>query len=572
MPSREGTPPSRARTPLGSARLLKTGKPDEQRNRFGLRKQALRVKPKSSEDHGWHQSLRFEVGEDWTGPENPLFQGRELSGDDSVPVARQLMEALAENMTRVVELFKSWDDNLDGRITKKEFRKAMKVLMKKVDTPIVDSLFETFDQDRGGYIEFKELTAALRKARTDVEERREKGEEVGGDTIAAWMSSSKDLLPGQPWRGPLLSKKATVFVLGPPVQQTNQLCKKLAENFDGKCITTAVLADREIKFNTALGAEVKKARAEGAGLPTPLVVAMLQSLIAMGTGPFFLQGIPRTLEELDYMEARLPQCRCAIEIVVPGAGELSIVKGMVQEFSNRENLVTVHAHADQMATFKQVESHLAALKQEEYLLSREERRVAASATEKMRKDKREKLMAGTLAMSNSRKKVAREEAQQLIAHQQQQAERHQRSLEERLSRLQTIVSLEHAHRAAYGGSFAPFVVPMQSGEVRRLQQQWSLGSIEQGPQLSSPKAAYSGRMRDPTKTNGLRGSSSMPRLGSTAKQPLPAITSAAPPAAPAAPAPTAAAPAADAPTAAAAPADAAPADAAPAADDAPAAE
>ncbi len=36
-------------------------------------------------------------------------------------------------------------------------------------------------------------------------------------------------VPGAPWRGPLLSKAAMVFVLGPPVQQTNQLTKKLGE-------------------------------------------------------------------------------------------------------------------------------------------------------------------------------------------------------------------------------------------------------------------------------------------------------------------------------------------------------
>ena len=108
------------------------------------------------------------------------------------------------------------------------------------------------------------------------------------------MSASKDKEPGQPLRGPLLSRKSVVLVFGPPVQQTNQLCKKLAENFDGKFITAAVLAEREVRFNTALGAEVKKARSEGSAgpgsLPTPLIVAMLQSTVESGQGPYFVQA------------------------------------------------------------------------------------------------------------------------------------------------------------------------------------------------------------------------------------------------------------------------------------------
>ena len=47
-------------------------------------------------------------------------------------------------------------------------------------------------------------------------------------------------------------------------------------------------------------------------------------------------------------------CRCAIEIVVPAAGELSLTQDMVHEFSNRQNIVTVHAHAEMMSILQQV--------------------------------------------------------------------------------------------------------------------------------------------------------------------------------------------------------------------------
>ena len=134
--SRGATPDGGSRGVLGGARLLRT--PTEQRNRYALRKEPIRIKPKTADDIGWHETLRYSIGEDWVAPENPLFQGVDIELDGDMSVTQQLMEALSENMTRVVELFKSWDENLDGRITKKEFRRAMKVLMKKVETPVVD--------------------------------------------------------------------------------------------------------------------------------------------------------------------------------------------------------------------------------------------------------------------------------------------------------------------------------------------------------------------------------------------------------------------------------------------------
>ena len=67
-------------------------------------------------------------------------------------------------------------------------------------------------------------------------------------------------------------------------------------------------------------------------------------------------------------------------------------------------------------------------------------------------------------------------------------------------------------RASYLGHLSPFVVPMQSMEIRRLQQQWSR---ESGLDFGSPqstKYAYS-RIDAPQQPKGMRSSSSMPRLG-----------------------------------------------------------
>ena len=80
----------------------------------------------------------------------------------------------------------------------------------------------------------------------------------------------KSALPDVPWRGPILSRKHVVFVFGPPVHQTNVLCKRLAENFDGMYVTAASLMERELKARSNLAAEVKRAKAEAGGKPALL--------------------------------------------------------------------------------------------------------------------------------------------------------------------------------------------------------------------------------------------------------------------------------------------------------------
>ena len=208
----------------GGASVLNSNR--EQRNRYAVRTEKVRIKPKGSDDAGWETTLRFQPDYEG-GQKQTLFQNASIDFESGGSVTQQLLEALSENMMRVVELFRSWDENLDGRITKKEFRKSMKVLMKKVDTQTVDSLFDSFDIDHSGAVEFKELVSALRQAEDVVQKRREAGVDVSTDSIAAWMNASKDSVPGMPWRGPLLSRKAVVYVLGPPVQQTNRLCQKV---------------------------------------------------------------------------------------------------------------------------------------------------------------------------------------------------------------------------------------------------------------------------------------------------------------------------------------------------------
>ena len=69
-------------------------------------------------------------------------------GDASkVPVADQLREALVRNAVRVIDLFREWDVNDDGLVSKAEFREAMPALGLRAPSHVVDEVFDSFDND-----------------------------------------------------------------------------------------------------------------------------------------------------------------------------------------------------------------------------------------------------------------------------------------------------------------------------------------------------------------------------------------------------------------------------------------
>ena len=72
-----------------------------------------------------------------------------------------LYDAMMQNSTKVIELFKFLDQNEDGAVSKKEFRRAPALLGIKMPTSEVDALFDAFDADGLGILSFKELTKLL---------------------------------------------------------------------------------------------------------------------------------------------------------------------------------------------------------------------------------------------------------------------------------------------------------------------------------------------------------------------------------------------------------------------------
>ena len=80
----------------------------------------------------------------------------------------QLREALVANLARVLDLFRGLDENGDGNVSKKEFRKALPLLgLTEITRDTADLFFNTIDEDGSGSIQYSELSKKLRRKVTD---------------------------------------------------------------------------------------------------------------------------------------------------------------------------------------------------------------------------------------------------------------------------------------------------------------------------------------------------------------------------------------------------------------------
>ena len=68
-----------------------------------------------------------------------------------------------KNAKRVVDLFREWDEDGDGTVSKKEFRKAIPLIVPDVPKAAVDELFDEWDPDKSGMISLAELIKKLRR-------------------------------------------------------------------------------------------------------------------------------------------------------------------------------------------------------------------------------------------------------------------------------------------------------------------------------------------------------------------------------------------------------------------------
>ena len=86
-----------------------------------------------------------------------------LRADSDKSIADLLTDIVAQNVVRVTDLFREWDTDGSGTVSKKEFRRAIGALGYEAPRAELDRAFAEFDTDRSGEIDVGELTRALKR-------------------------------------------------------------------------------------------------------------------------------------------------------------------------------------------------------------------------------------------------------------------------------------------------------------------------------------------------------------------------------------------------------------------------
>eukprot|EP00964_Phaeocystis_antarctica_P155487 scaffold124713_cov36-Phaeocystis_antarctica.AAC.1 len=170
-------------------------------------------------------------------------------------VQEQLRQILIDNAVRVIDLFRDWDDDGDGKVSKKEFRKAMVALGLDVPRKDVDALFDTFDPDGGGSIDYNELNKAL-KRRVALDPSLRVGS-MGTIELKAQNKSSRDLQGVTPRQPPSkVERQATQHREAAAVVAA---AAKVAAKIAAKAVAAAAAAAEEEAVEAALELERRQA-------------------------------------------------------------------------------------------------------------------------------------------------------------------------------------------------------------------------------------------------------------------------------------------------------------------------
>lgn len=115
--------------------------------------------------------------------------------ENAKPVAEQLANALRNSSARVIDLFRRWDANHDGKVSRSEFHRAMKVLGYEVSRQVIDELFNQWDADGGGELRLNELSQILSGSSSSPRNQKLGGPRVVGQLAGIDLDEGPDAKP-----------------------------------------------------------------------------------------------------------------------------------------------------------------------------------------------------------------------------------------------------------------------------------------------------------------------------------------------------------------------------------------
>ena len=110
------------------------------------------------------------------------------------PVHEQLRDALAGSSAKVMDLFREFDENGDGGISKDEWARAMPMLGIAAPREVHDQIFDEFDALGHGVLSVRDFNKLLKKANEDAKEaKKNRGQPAEKVVVASLADIRKEV-------------------------------------------------------------------------------------------------------------------------------------------------------------------------------------------------------------------------------------------------------------------------------------------------------------------------------------------------------------------------------------------
>jgi len=131
-------------------------------------------------------------------------------------------------------------------------------------------------------------------------------------------------------------------VMGGPGSGKGTQCAKLVEHFGFIHLSAGDLLRSEVRSGSPQGLEIAKIIEEGKIVSSEITVGLLRDAMSQHSGPFLVDGFPRSLQNLEAFEAVFEPCRMMLYLQLSEAEmEKRLLKRGLSSGRSDDNSVTI---------------------------------------------------------------------------------------------------------------------------------------------------------------------------------------------------------------------------------------